>query len=257
VNVAEQDWVYGMHAVAALVAQSPERVALLRMQEGRVDQRMKQLLAEAEAAGIAVEWLPRAELDRQLEGRHQGVAARLTGQIDYREADLEVLLARVGTPFLLVLDGVTDPHNLGACLRSADAAGVTAVIAPRDKAAGLTPVVRKVACGAAESVPFVQVTNLARTLKRLQELGVWIVGTTGEAERSLFEQELTGPLALVMGAEGGGMRRLTKEGCDFLVNLPMAGSVSSLNGSVATGICLFEAVRQRLAAVPSPAQRRG
>src|SRR5690606_21913502 len=130
-------------------------------------------------------------------------------------------------PLLLVLDGVTDPHNLGACLRSADAAGVTAVIAPKDKAVGLTPVVRKVACGAAESVPFIQVTNLARTLQQLQELGVWVVGTAGEADQSLYDQPLTGPLALVMGAEGSGMRRLTKERCDFLVKLPMAGSVSS------------------------------
>lgn len=243
--MAEQEWVYGIHAVAALLARAPERIVELRVQEGRVDQRMQQLLAAAEAAGVTVERVPRAELDRQQEGRHQGVVARLAAQVEYRESDLEVLLERAGTPFLLVLDGVTDPHNLGACLRSADAAGVTAVIAPKDKAAGLTPVVRKVACGAAETVPFVQVTNLARTLKQLQELGVWIVGAAGEAERSLYEQELTGPIALVMGAEGSGMRRLTKDCCDFLVNLPMAGSVSSLNVSVATGICLFEAVRQR------------
>ena len=243
--MAEQEWVYGIHAVAALLARAPERIVELRVQEGRVDQRMQQLLAAAETAGIAVERVSRAELDRQQEGRHQGVVARLAAQVEYRESDLEMLLERAGTPFLLVLDGVTDPHNLGACLRSADAAGVTAVIAPKDKAAGLTPVARKVACGAAETVPFVQVTNLARTLKRLQELGVWIVGAAGEADRSLYEQELTGPIALVMGAEGSGMRRLTKDCCDFLVNLPMAGSVSSLNVSVATGICLFEAVRQR------------
>jgi 23S rRNA (guanosine2251-2'-O)-methyltransferase len=157
------------------------------------------------------------------------------------------LIERADKPLLLVLDGVTDPHNLGACLRSADAAGVTAVIVPKDNAASITPVVRKVACGAAEVVPFIQVTNLARTLKQLQDARVWIVGTTGEADESLYQQDLKGPIAIVMGAEGAGMRRLTKEHCDFLVKLPMAGSVSSLNVSVATGICLFEAVRQRQA----------
>jgi 23S rRNA (guanosine2251-2'-O)-methyltransferase len=146
---------------------------------------------------------------------------------------------------LLVLDGVQDPHNLGACLRSADAAGVDAVIVPKDKAAGLTPVVRKVACGAAENVPFFQVTNLARTLRDLQERGIWLIGAAGEAESSLYQADLRGPLALVMGAEEQGMRRLTREHCDVLVNIPMAGSVESLNVSVATGICLFEAVRQR------------
>ncbi|MBC7212990.1 MAG: 23S rRNA (guanosine(2251)-2'-O)-methyltransferase RlmB, partial [Pseudomonas sp.] len=144
-----------------------------------------------------------------------------------------------------VLDGVTDPHNLGACLRTADAAGATAVVVPKDKSATLTPVVRKVACGAAEVIPLVAVTNLARTLEKLQQRGLWVVGTAGEAEQEIYQQDLTGPLVMIMGAEGRGMRRLTREHCDFLVKLPMAGSVSSLNVSVATGVCLFEAVRQR------------
>jgi 23S rRNA (guanosine2251-2'-O)-methyltransferase len=148
-------------------------------------------------------------------------------------------------PFLLVLDGVTDPHNLGACLRSADAAGVHAVIAPKDNAAGLNPTVRKVACGAAESVPFIPVTNLARTLTQLQERGLWLRGAAGEAKATVYQSDLTGPLVLVMGAEGSGLRRLTRETCDELIKIPMAGSVSSLNVSVATGVCLFEAVRQR------------
>ena len=162
------------------------------------------------------------------------------------EDDLEELVLAAGRDvLLLVLDGVQDPHNLGACLRCADAAGVSAVIAPKDRAAGLTPVVRKVAAGAAETVPFVQVTNLARTLKRLKELGVWIVGTEGEAGKDLYEADLKGPLAIVMGAEGAGMRRLTREGCDFSVRLPMRGVVESLNVSVATGIVLYEALRQR------------
>lgn len=239
------DWIYGIHAVAALLERRPERIAELRVQAGRNDQRMQQLLALAQGAGIAIEQVDRSQLDEQLDGRHQGVAARLSANHEYREADIATLLERSAKPFVLVLDGVTDPHNLGACLRSADAAGVDLVIAPRDKAAGLTPVVRKVACGAAEVVPFVQVTNLARTLRALQDMGVWIVGTAGEADGLLYDQDLTGPVALVLGAEGSGMRRLTREHCDFLVKLPMAGSVSSLNVSVAAGVCLFEVVRQR------------
>jgi 23S rRNA (guanosine2251-2'-O)-methyltransferase len=245
--------VYGQHAVAAKLQRSPQQVARLLVLSGRHDGRMQKLLGQARRDGIVIEELARAELDRRCPGNHQGVIAELAGaQAEaapaWREEDLPALVAASAEPLLLVLDGVTDPHNLGACLRSADAAGVTAVVAPKDKAAGLTPVVRKVACGAAESVPFVQVTNLARTLQQLQEQGVWIVGAAGEADQSLYDQKLTGPLALVMGAEGSGMRRLTKERCDFLVNLPMAGSVSSLNVSVATGICLFEIVRQRRAA---------
>jgi 23S rRNA (guanosine2251-2'-O)-methyltransferase len=153
-----------------------------------------------------------------------------------------------GPPLILVLDGVTDPHNLGACLRTADAAGALAVIVPKDKSATLTPTVRKVACGAAEVIPLVAVTNLARTLEKLQQRGLWVVGTAGEAEQELYQQDLTGPTILIMGAEGKGMRRLTREHCDYLVRLPMAGSVSSLNVSVATGVCLFEALRQRAAA---------
>jgi 23S rRNA (guanosine2251-2'-O)-methyltransferase len=241
---------YGLHTVAALLQRSPRRVARLLVQSGRHDGRMQKLLGQARRDGIAIEALPRAELDRRCNGNHQGVIAELQAAdtesaASWGEADLPGLVEAAAEPLLLVLDGVTDPHNLGACLRSADAAGVTAVITPKDNAVGLTPVVRKVACGAAEHVPFIQVTNLARTLQQLQEAGVWIIGAAGEATETLYEQKLTGPLALVLGAEGGGMRRLTKERCDFLVSLPMAGSVSSLNVSVAAGICLFEAVRQR------------
>jgi 23S rRNA (guanosine2251-2'-O)-methyltransferase len=162
------------------------------------------------------------------------------------EGDLLDLVEGLGRPaFLLILDGVTDPHNLGACLRTADAAGVDCVVAPRDRAVGLTPVVRKVAAGAAETIPFAQVTNLARTLESLKQAGVWVVGTAGEATDELYTVDLTGPLAVVMGAEGDGMRRLTRETCDRLVRLPMAGGVESLNVSVATGVVLYEAVRQR------------
>lgn len=175
--------------------------------------------------------------------RHTDFTADVTVR---NEDDLfDILDSLKEPPFLLILDGVQDPHNLGACLRSADAAGVHAVIAPKDRAVSLTDTVRKIACGAAEHVPFVTVTNLARTLKELKEAGLWLVGTADGAEQSLYDIDLTGPLALVMGAEGKGLRRLTREHCDFLVHIPMAGSVECLNVSVATGVCLFEAVRQR------------
>jgi 23S rRNA (guanosine2251-2'-O)-methyltransferase len=242
----KNDFVYGIHAVAALIERSPERIDSLQILEGRSDQRMQQLLNAAERAQIRVARVNRDALDKY-EIRHQGVVALLANNFEYREADLKQLIERAEKPLLLILDGVTDPHNLGACLRSADAAGVDVVIAPRDNAASLTPVARKVASGAAEAIPFVQVTNLARTLRDLKEWGVWIVGAAGEADVEIYDQDLTGPIAIAMGAEGSGLRRLTREHCDFLVKLPMAGSVSSLNVSVATGICLFEAVRQRRA----------
>jgi len=244
--VSEVHSVFGIHAVASLLERQPERVEQLFVQKGRSDARMEALLVQAEQAGVPCQWVARGELDEMVEGRHQGVVARSRGSQVLREGDLELLLDRLEhAPLLLILDGVTDPHNLGACLRTADAAGVDAVIVPKDNAASLNATVRKVACGAAEVMPFVQVTNLARTMKKLQELGVWITGTAGEAEQSLYEMDMKGPMALVMGAEGKGMRRLTRENCDHLAKLPMAGSVSSLNVSVATGICLFEAVRQR------------
>ena len=178
---------------------------------------------------------------------HQGIVAQTLVHSPLGEdALLQILNQLVQPPLLLVLDGVQDPHNLGACLRTADAAGVDAVIAPRDRAVGLTPVVCKVASGAAERVPFIQVTNLARTLRSLcEDHNIWIIGTAGDADTSLYRSDLTGPLAIVMGAEEKGMRRLTREQCDSLVFLPMAGAVESLNVSVATGVVLYEAVRQR------------
>jgi 23S rRNA (guanosine2251-2'-O)-methyltransferase len=240
----KNDFVYGIHAVAALIERSPERIDSLQILEGRSDQRMQQLLNAAERTQIRIARVSRDALDKY-EIKHQGVVALLANNVEYREADLQQLVERAEKPLLLILDGVTDPHNLGACLRSADAAGVDVVIAPRDNAASLTPVARKVASGAAEAIPFVQVTNLARTLRDLKAWGVWIVGAAGEADVEIYDQDLTGPIAIAMGAEGSGLRRLTREHCDFLVKLPMAGSVSSLNVSVATGVCLFEAVRQR------------
>jgi len=239
--------VYGVHAVRVLLERHPRRVRQLWLQQGRDDARSVTLRSLAQEHRVRVGSRPATELDRMAgAGVHQGVVAEVEPAASRTEGDLEDLVTLAGRDvLLLVLDGVQDPHNLGACLRCADAAGVSAVVAPKDRAAGLTPVVRKVAAGAAETVPFIQVTNLARTLKRLQELGVWIVGTEGGADKDLYEADLKGPLAIVMGAEGTGMRRLTREGCDFTVRLPMRGVVESLNVSVATGIILYEALRQR------------
>ena len=248
-------FIYGLHAVDGLLRNKPKSVQRLWVQSGREDKRIAALVALAQNQGVPVARQPRQDLDGMVSGRHQGVVAEAldtpvagdTNQSNlWQEQDLLRLVDnKEGPLLLLVLDGVTDPHNLGACLRSADAAGVDAVVVPKDKSADLTPTVRKVACGAAEVVPFVRVTNISRTLQALQERGVWLYGTAGESEKSIYDSDLSGSIALVMGAEGSGLRRLTREQCDFLVNLPMSGSVSSLNVSVATGICLFEIVRQR------------
>lgn len=244
-----EEWVHGWHAVAAALKYEPEQLRGLWVERQRRDARLQGLLDEAASRGVPVHPTDRAELDRLSGGaRHQGILARLTiRQRAYGEADLPVLLAAAtGPALLLVLDGVQDPHNLGACLRNAAAAGVRAVIAPADRAVGLNATVRKVACGAAEVVPFVQVTNLARTLRGLREAGVWIVGAAGEAEQSLYEVDFTLPTAIVLGAEEKGLRRLTREVCDRLARIPMVeGGVESLNVSVAAGVFLFEARRQR------------
>ncbi|GAA4362608.1 23S rRNA (guanosine(2251)-2'-O)-methyltransferase RlmB [Kangiella marina] len=240
--------VYGLHAVEVLLKRNSEAVEVLYVQSNRHDQRAHKLVKLAQSKDIPISQKSREELDEMTDQRHQGVIAlsRQSKQKQFHEKHIpEILDAIDEPPFVLILDGVTDPHNLGACLRSADAAGVHMVIAPKDNAVGITDVVRKVACGAAESVPFVPVTNLARTMKQLQERNVWIAGTAGEAEQDIYQANLTGGLAIVMGAEGDGMRRLTRENCDFLIKIPMAGEVSSLNVSVATGVTLFEAVRQR------------
>ena len=237
---------YGIHAVTTFLQQAPKRSEQLLILEGREDKRIAPIVAMAKKHRVAIQTLTRQQLDEKIEGNHQGVALLCRPSQPKDEAFLFSMLAKTEqVPLLLVLDSVTDPHNLGACLRSADAAGVAAVIAPKDKAVGLTPVVRKVACGAAETVPFVAVTNLARTLDKLKDAGIWLVGAAGEADQSIHQSDLKGPMAIVMGAEGTGLRRLTREKCDFLANIPMAGLVDSLNVSVATGVFLFEAVRQR------------
>ncbi|MBU3023427.1 23S rRNA (guanosine(2251)-2'-O)-methyltransferase RlmB [Aestuariibacter sp. A3R04] len=244
--MAQQEWLYGLHAMQAVLENEPERVLEVLVLKGRDDDRLKQVINQARRFGISVQFCQRKVLDDKVNGeQHQGVVARAKPGRVMDEADLDAILERHDEPFLLVLDGVTDPHNIGACLRTADAAGVQALVVPKDKSAGLTATARKVACGAAESVPLIQVTNLSRTLKHLQDKGVWVIGTAGEAQQLIYDVKLTGPTALVMGAEGKGMRRLTRENCDELVKLPMAGAVSSLNVSVATGVCLYEIVRQR------------
>lgn len=239
--------IYGLHAVQALLDKEPESVSAIWFDRSRNDKRIQTVLGLAKKLGVTMHTVEREELDRLCgNAQHQGVVAESAASETWDEARLLTLLDNLDEPpFLLILDGVTDPHNLGACLRSADGAGVHAVIAPKDKACSLTGVVRKVASGAAESVPFVQVTNLARSLKKFKDRGIWLVGTTGNADQNLYEMDLKGPLGLVMGAEGQGMRRLTSEVCDFLVSLPMQGKVESLNVSVTTGICLYEALRQR------------
>jgi len=245
----EFEYVFGMHAVSTLLKRRPKEIARLLVVRGRRDPRMQDVLRLAQEKHVHWDEVAKDELDRLVEGVHQGIVACCEMTPEKGEEDLVDLLDAIeGPPFILVLDGVTDPHNLGACLRTADAAGVHLVIVPKDKSAPLNATARKVASGAAEAVPVVRVTNLARTLRELQDRNIWLVGTSGDAPATLYETDLTGPIALVMGAEEKGMRRLTREHCDYLAHLPMHGEVSSLNVSVATGVCLFEAVRQRLGA---------
>jgi 23S rRNA (guanosine2251-2'-O)-methyltransferase len=239
--------VFGLHAVRAVLERRPQDVLRLSIVAARDDARMRDLRLFAAAQGILPAAASVEALDRETGGAaHQGVVAEVRPRAPLNENSLLDLLTATAEPALvLVLDGVSDPHNLGACLRTADAAGATAVVAPRDRAAGLTPVVRKVAAGAAETVPFAQVTNLARTLRDLKQAGLWIAGTAEDGDQDLFEADLRGPLAVVMGAEGRGLRRLTLECCDLRLRLPMRGAVASLNVSVAAGIALYEALRQR------------
>ncbi|TXH66722.1 MAG: 23S rRNA (guanosine(2251)-2'-O)-methyltransferase RlmB [Thiothrix sp.] len=243
--------IYGIHAVESALRNDPENMGTIWLEKNTRNDRLKKLQAQiTELGGLKTTSADLEQLNKLASsGRHQGVVAEYYKAKDYSENDLYDLLDELDNeriqPFLLVLDGVTDPHNLGACLRTADAAGVHAVIAPKDNAASINPTVRKVASGAAEAVPFIAVTNLARTLDSLKERGIWLTGTSDKAQQTLYQADLKGAMALVMGAEGTGIRRLTEERCDFLVSIPMCGQVSSLNVSVATGVCLYEALRQR------------
>jgi 23S rRNA (guanosine2251-2'-O)-methyltransferase len=245
---SKRNFVYGLHAVNAALERAPERVLELWIAQTREAQvRVRELQERAQRAGVHIHAAaPEALLKLVGDVVHQGAVAAMRPLKGWDERDLDGLLDQLkAEPLLLILDGITDPHNLGACLRTADAAGVHAVIIPKDRAATLDSVARKVAAGAAEFIPVVSVTNLARTLEALKRRGIWIVGTEGEAAQSLYSADLTRPLGLVLGAEGSGMRRLTREKCDFLVQIPMAGHMESLNVSVAAGIVLFEVLRQR------------
>ena len=242
--------VAGLHSVRTALAHGPEQVLEAWLDRQRRDRRLAALVDELKALGVSCQEVDRKTLDRMAGGaNHQGLVIRTRAPSALDERALWALLDAKSAPLLLlVLDGVQDPHNLGACLRTADAAGADAVIAPRDRSVGLTPVAVKVASGAAGRVPFIQVTNLARVLERLgDEYRCWLLGAAGQAEKTLYEADLKGSLALIMGAEGHGLRRLTRDHCDELARIPMAGTVESLNVSVATGVCLFEAVRQRTA----------
>ncbi|MBT8448321.1 MAG: 23S rRNA (guanosine(2251)-2'-O)-methyltransferase RlmB, partial [Gammaproteobacteria bacterium] len=236
------DYVYGLHACNALLKNNRESILELFVLQGRHDKRLKTTLNRAR--GIPIQQLSRADLNRMVDSeQHQGIVARIetksfSNENMLPESSLPEFLNNLGKPaFILVIDGVTDPHNFGACLRTADAAGVDVVITPKDKSVGLTPVVRKVACGAAEVVSICQVTNLARTIEIIQHEGVWVFGADGDVDAAIYDMDLKGNVAMVVGAEGKGMRRLTREKCDHLFQIPMHGSVSSLNVSVATGIC--------------------
>ncbi len=242
--------IFGFHAVTARMRHDAASVEEVYVDAGRHDRRMHDLLKAAKEANVRIIQVDDQRLSSMVgTHRHQGVVAR-AGQLSLARNLDELLDAIVGPPLLLILDGITDPHNLGACLRVADGAGAHAVIAPKDRAVGLNATAAKVASGAAETVPYITVTNLARTMRELKERDVWLIGTTDDAEKGLYEADFSGAAALVMGSEGEGMRRLTRETCDVLVSIPMFGAVESLNVSVASGICLFEARRQRLASTP-------
>lgn len=244
---SKNEYVYGVHAVSALIENEPERIIEVYVLKGRDDARLHAVVTALNTLGITVNQVNRKTLDDKVFGGvHQGVVARVKSAKMLGDYELNEFLDKTETPFLLILDNVTDVHNLGACLRSCDGAGVNALITSKDKSASLTAAAKKVACGAAESVPIFYVTNLARTMKELQDRFIRIIGTAGETDKVIYDADLTGPLALVMGAEDTGMRRLTRENCDELVKLPMLGKVTSLNVSVATGVCLYEALRQRM-----------
>ncbi|QJD29790.1 23S rRNA (guanosine(2251)-2'-O)-methyltransferase RlmB [Methylococcus geothermalis] len=250
--MTESRRVWGIHAAEAALEHSPDKVLKAWLDDHRMHSRLKALASRLDELGVEIVRADRKRLDRLADPRkHQGVLLELDLPSERGEAELlDALDAVDGHPLYLVLDHVQDPHNLGACLRTCDAAGVKGLVVTKDQSVGLTPTVAKVSSGAAETVPVYRVTNLARTLDRFKERGYWVAGAAGEAEKTLYELDLNLPLVIVMGAEGVGLRRLTRERCDFLLRIPMLGGVESLNLSVATGIVLYEALRQRGRAAP-------
>jgi 23S rRNA (guanosine2251-2'-O)-methyltransferase len=241
------DLLVGIHAVESALRHDASSIVEVLVEQGAGNRRVKELVDAAREAGVAIHTRPLEFLDKATGGaRHQGVIARWTPPAELVEADLPKLVEAAGAEALvLILDGVQDPHNLGACLRSAEAAGVTAVVMPRDRAVGITPTVRTASAGAADRVPVVRVINLARSIEALKSLGVWITGLAGEGTNSLYAVDFKGPVGIAVGGESDGLRRLTRDLCDHLAKIPMRGDVESLNVSVATGIALFEVLRQR------------
>lgn len=247
-----QNWIAGAHAVQAILETQPERIIELWLaNDGQSNARQQTIINTAKQLGVVIQYVTRQQLEKKTSKQNnQAIAARVKEKHHGNEQDLKTLLNKTEPKnrewLFLVLDCIQDPHNLGACLRTADAAGVDGVILPKDKSSPITPVVNKVASGAVETVNIFRVSNLSRTLDMLKEQGIWLIGTSDKATRNIYQSSLTSPVAIVMGAEGSGMRSLTQKKCDMLVNLPMSGAiVSSLNVSVATGVCLYEAVRQR------------
>ena len=248
--MATDQIIFGIHSVKEAIKKQAQSIDKILILDGKNNRRLAEIKDLALKADLTVLELSRQDLDKNAKGAHQGVIAHL-GALDFSDDHVmteQLLIEHLKTrdsQLVLILDGVTDPHNLGACMRSADAAGVELIIIPKDKSASLNQTVRKVASGAAETIKLVPVTNLARCIERLKQLGFWVVGADDRAEKSVYDQDFTGATAIVLGSEGDGLRRLTKEKCDFLVSIPMAGDLSSLNVSVAAGVVLFEAVRQR------------
>ncbi|WP_213948094.1 23S rRNA (guanosine(2251)-2'-O)-methyltransferase RlmB [Luteibacter sp. dw_328] len=242
-----ESWIVGINPVEAALTNDPDRVRKVLVEQKSKNERVNEIVSMARKLGLVLEQVSKEQLEKLGgEARHQGVIALYQTPPLRDETHLLPLLEAAGAnAFVLVLDGVTDPHNLGACLRSAAAANVTAVIVPKDRAVGITPTVRRASAGGADRVPLIAVTNLARALGILKDAGVWITGLAGDTDKSIYDLDLKGPTALVMGSEGDGMRRLTRENCDFLAKIPMPGDMESLNVSVATGVVLFEALRQR------------
>ncbi len=251
--------VCGLHAVLAALKRNPRQIDVIWLRADRADRRACEIVQAARVGHVKLQRVPRARLDELAgTGRHQGIVARTCPASRLDEHDLESFIAQLAeTPLLLILDGVQDPHNLGACMRCADGAGAHAVIVPRDRAVSVTATVRRAACGAAESMPLFQVTNVSRVLRQLKRAGIWLLGASQAAGSELFEADLTGPLAVVLGGEEKGLRRLTRQHCDALVSIPMRGIVPSLNVSVAAAVFLYEAVRQRGARVGRDVRRQG
>jgi len=241
----KQQQLYGIHAIEKFLKQSPHLIYSLTFQKGPVNKRVQSLMDQAKRMGIAYQLEPKSFFNK-LDGVHQGVVATVAKEADLNENDLKALLEAESNPLFLFLDEVQDPHNLGAILRTADATGVTAVVIPKHNSVGVNATVRKVACGAAETVKVVVVSNLVRTIKELQQAGLWVTGLAGETDTTLYQLDFKGAVGLVMGAEGSGLRKLTRETCDHLAAIPMAGSIESLNVSVATGVVLYEVFRQRI-----------